>query len=704
MPGHIGKLILQIRCASYLRLGLLAVVCSGIILTCVTGSTSDTPLEPSSPIRRLGESEFRLTAKDGQHRPFCFSPDGKRIAGANWDEVRIWSFPDGKLLHDFSDRIDSRCIAFSADGERFLALEQREMTVYHFDVQTGKLTKKVKLADVVDEKGWTRYWLSADGRWLCTTEVYSHVTVWNTETGERQLRMTMQKMVPFHAPVSRQGILTLWDNLFLEQYDIKTGKQLGQSKLYRRLLSPLSNPEGTLMAGYSIEDQAIVFWDPTTNERVGGKIPAKERGWRSNQAALSADGRRFVYWIEDGQWIFNRRKAVFDVETGDAISTFDPPDVYFTDAPVISPDGKYVFPTGGRSVFTPVNSETGQTLKKTSDHVLAVSTLSFTPDGRTLLVGSRDKRQAWDIATGKSRAVFEQWYHTPCIAAVDNNRALVSGLRHGGLRLHDISTGEVLQQYMENTDKHLSAFQLAKNGNSFVGIVHEPEGRFVRRWGIGNGKTIAEWAIPDVAQERSAYAPNTFGGLTLGGSRLYRFDQVQAPQKLPDDSFDWGRTDLLLVDWSTQEVASRLSLPAHSHFAINNTKDCSKLAVVAADEWHPKNQRGYGPGSTYLLIWDMETGEEQLRVERVRDDYFSSFSGVAISPGGRLAATASHHSRIEIWNGFTGKLLQRLDAKNPIVVLAFSYDGFKLASGHQDGSVYLWDTRPAWELSSPEAR
>src|SRR5262245_18572482 len=71
----------------------------------------------SKPWRRLGNSEFRLTAKDGNSRSFCFSPDGKLLAGANWDEIRLWSFPNGKLRQDFSNVLHTGCIGFAANGK-----------------------------------------------------------------------------------------------------------------------------------------------------------------------------------------------------------------------------------------------------------------------------------------------------------------------------------------------------------------------------------------------------------------------------------------------------------------------------------------------------------------------------------------------------------------------------------------------------------
>lgn len=701
MPGPSEKRVLFRRLSIALPLCLVAAVVAILVCSQDLSSKSGPPIASASPLRRLGNSDFRLTANTSSRRLFCFSPDGKKIAAANWDEVRVWSFPDGKLLQDFSEVIDSNCIAFSASGAELVALEQREMTVYRFDVETGRVTTKVPLADVESEKGATRYWISADGRWLCTTEVYCHVTVWDTQTGERRLRMQMQRMRPYYAPVSSEGVLTLWDNLFLEQYDVASGEKLNESRHYQKLIGPVSNPEGTLMAAFSTEDQAIVFWDPATGERVGGKIPTQQRSWSPDQGAISANGKRFAFWIADGTKVFNRRQAVFDVATGVPINSFASPDIYFTANPVISPEGKYVFPAGGRSVFTPVDTETGRVVRETHDHVLRITSLAFTPDGRILIVGSSDKSQAWDVETGQPGKVYERWHSSPSVAAIDNDQVLVSGLREGGLRLHNVSTGKAERHYPEKLTQRLSSYQLSPDRESFVGSFNGAGGSIVRRIDIATGTTSAESELPPRGRELQLWDPNAYHGLAPGGGRLIKFDQVRPPAQRTDGTFDWGQTDLLLEDWATQQIANRLKLPAYGRFALAGTADCKWLAAVVSDEWHPQDHHGYGPGSTWLLVWNLDTGVEQLRLEKQRDDYFSSFAGVAISAGGKLAATTRRHSRIEIWNGLSGELLQEMDGRNPVTLLAFSEDGAMLASGHQDGSVRLWNTRPAWKLTTP---
>jgi hypothetical protein len=100
----------------------------------------------------------------------------------------------------------------------------------------------------------------------------------------------------------------------------------------------------------------------------------------------------------------------------------------------------------------------------------------------------------------------------------------------------------------------------------------------------------------------------------------------------------------------------------------------------------------------------MASGWKRLQVSRPLFDYHSAFSMVAITPDVRLAATASYGNQIEIWNGFTGESLQRFDAPNDVTKLAFSEDGSKLASGHLDGSIFLWDTGAAWKAAVPERR
>ncbi len=128
------------------------------------------------------------------------------------------------------------------------------------------------------------------------------------------------------------------------------------------------------------------------------------------------------------------------------------------------------------AVFVPIEVATGKPVHEVPDHILAVTELSFTPDGKMLLVGSADKRQAWHVDTGKPGVTFVAFNHyPPYIAAIDNEKAVVTGFQNGGLKVQDIESGVEVWQFGIGAYYYLSALQLSTDRKTFVGIVSDPK-------------------------------------------------------------------------------------------------------------------------------------------------------------------------------------------------------------------------------------
>ena len=117
-----------------------------------------------------------------------FSPDGKQIVSASWDNtVRIWNVETGKeirKLEGHTNRVFSA--AFSPDGERIVSASS-DHTVRIWNTLSGKEIRKLDTGDSVNFATF-----SPDGKQIVSAFMYSEnnpVCIWDTETGEEILSL-----------------------------------------------------------------------------------------------------------------------------------------------------------------------------------------------------------------------------------------------------------------------------------------------------------------------------------------------------------------------------------------------------------------------------------------------------------------------------------------------------------------------------------
>ena len=92
-------------------------------------------------------------------------------------------------------------------------------------------------------------------------------------------------------------------------------------------------------------------------------------------------------------------------------------------------------------------------------------------------------------------------------------------------------------------------------------------------------------------------------------------------------------------------------------------------------------------GGNGIHVWDLATGEMLKRVFR-----HAGVQEIALSPDGRLLASASCYHHVKIFDMTTGKELAHLTGHTETVKgVAFSPDGSMLASCSPDGTVKLWN-------------
>jgi hypothetical protein len=147
----------------------------------------------------------------------CFSPDGKRLASADWDKVKVREASTGREILSLElDLHFSHGICFSPDGQRLASIFNHQ-TLKVWDAQTGKeiLALKGHLSDVESVV------FSPDGQRLATASADKTVRVWDAQTGQEVLTLKGHTQgvncVCFSpdghrlATASRDGTVNIWD-------------------------------------------------------------------------------------------------------------------------------------------------------------------------------------------------------------------------------------------------------------------------------------------------------------------------------------------------------------------------------------------------------------------------------------------------------------------------------------------------------------
>ena len=103
----------------------------------------------------------------------------------------------------------------------------------------------------------------------------------------------------------------------------------------------------------------------------------------------------------------------------------------------------------------------------------------------------------------------------------------------------------------------------------------------------------------------------------------------------------------------------------------------------------PDGRRAVSASSDHTLkVWDLETG----RALRTLEGHSGSVLGVAVSPDGRRAVSASDDKTLKVWDLETGRELRTLEGHSgSVTAVAVSRDGRRAVSASRDHTLKVWD-------------
>jgi hypothetical protein len=301
-----------------------------------------------------------------------------------------------------------------------------------------------------------------------------------------------------------------------------------------------------------------------------------------------------------------------------------------------------------------------------------INALSFTPDGKQLVVGGHHELTIWDIDSAKLiKRVRTRAERTYGLAFLPDGKLAVAGGRpgqEGDVRIYNLNAkgqnedGVILLD--GTTDKNVLVKHLLDVDDSVLCIALSPDGktlaaggcdRIVRVFdlseGVDNAKLIqsvenhADWVLSCVLTADSKYL------VTAGRDKTAKV-------------------------WDLKARESVVTFPEHQNivYSVAVKADGSSGFSVGAD----KQLRTWKPNGE---------GKQVKAVGGHGDEIFK----VVASPKEPLLATSSADKTVRLWNLDTlaaGKTLTGLN--DYIYALAFSPDGQFLAAGSYDGEVKIW--------------
>jgi WD40 repeat protein len=370
-----------------------------------------------------------------------------------------------------------------------------------------------------------------------------------------------------------------------------------------------------------------------------------------------------------------------------------------------SPDGKSVIAarntltTRGVFVLSIWDAESGKEVAVMPDdpdhieHTGFISTLAFSPDGRTLATGSRDHSiRLWDFATRKRLATLhghlsEVW----ALAFAPDGETFVSGARDGGVKLwttrrqqkEDALPGNWQPLAFSKDSRTLAALKWA-GSIAFLNLATgEPEQEFPLE-GTRRG--------PRPSVLLSADLQTLVQGLDDGTVKFQNTETGDITTLKASDS----RVDLMalspdgriLVTGGREQTIRWWDLRNHTNTVL--ATEAHQVLFSPDGRTFAAVQRGDS-----LQLWDSATLSLRTNLVLEPQPRFEA----AFSPDGRILAVASAEDAIRLFDTATGTLVGTCTGhKQPVFSVAFSPDGKTLASASDDSTLKLWNVATQQEL------
>lgn len=630
----------------------------------------DDPLPPGV-LARLGTMRFRHPAPGFQA---IFSADGKLVFSAGWgrsNHLCVWDFATGKKWREFQLEAIGYHNSFSADGKLFSTFAGQKLQVV--DTKTGKEVNH--FAGQFGGQGGPAF--SRDGKRLAAVnfDKAQTVAVWDLVSGKMlfQAPLVPNRYVTALALSPDGKILADADNQGVIQLsDVPDGKNVRNLTGHKHLQTTLvfsADGKTLASAGY---DGFVGLWDVAAGKEIR---QLTVRGGYYQRLAFSPDGSRLAVTGYDSIHIW-------DMATGKMIRQWqadNPASVAF------SPDGK-VLVSGSQtsSALRFWETATGKEVNAPIGHHGPVVKVAFSDDGKHVFSGADQTVRSWEATgAGGKRLVF--WQSSLAFSA--DGRVLAT--THGSYANAPTTVG----LWSLRNAPQPKLLKKLPDGGSILAL--SDDGRFV-----------ASAQQKSAQQQQAIRMWDTASGKERGLYKLENQDHVVSVALSPDGKIlavsTLMRNQLKGVQ---QEGTVRLWDVAANKSLRTMAVQGGTLAAGKGSYVHiaPAGPLSFSPDGKFLF---MNQARRAWDVASARDMPFPDMPAqsrcLAFSRDGRFCAWSApvrEMPAVHILETASGRRMLLLpQSHSDVISLAFSPDGRRLATGHNDSTTLIWDLT-GWRTS-----
>ena len=287
-------------------------------------------------------------------------------------------------------------------------------------------------------------------------------------------------------------------------------------------------------------------------------------------------------------------------------------------------------------------------------HLGAVKITAFSPDGKYLVTGGRDRTaKLWEIATGREMRTFLGHEGTvQALCFTPDGKHIATGSTDNTVKLWNILNADLIRTF--KVKDRVTAIDFTSDGKYIViggydwyGKIFETEtGKFIRDFKVSPDK-----------------------GLGTG-------IKVQVSKNNKNILVSEDNRKAIIVDFETGEKKTVLK-----SVEKGSCGGCGTFAKYLPDENYVISGTRNGP----LVLWNLKTGKKvKTYIEKQKD-----VSSVDISPDGKTILI-SDKNNVTFFNRLSGKKIRTVNAhKKEINSASFSPDGKYFITASDDGTAKL---------------